>query len=286
MIYDIEENEVRIISSEGEEPPKRQKSRTFYVVLSLIGLAIVCGVVALVILFFSRDDERILQIQEMKQQPASTSLVRSDSLRYSSAYVTKRDTVVAHAKLMMLTPCRAIPSLEIGRELLGDSTVLLAVQAAGVREDNGTIVGAFVVKGELISKGEAKAGFCSIVNDKITIGTADATSCLEQALTSDGYFFRQYPLIVGRQPVDNRTKGRALRKALVEMEGMIHVVMSKERLTFQQFSQALEELGVDNAIYLVGADALGFYRDRQGKTKMFGSTSSLKSEHVNFLVWR
>lgn len=286
MNYDIEESEVRIISSGGKVPPKPQKSRTFYIVLSLVALAVVCGVVALVFAISSQEEEKELFIQGEKQLSVSTLSARSDSLRIHPAYVTKCDTVVGRVKLVMLTPCRATPSLQIGNELLNDTSVLLAVQAAGVREDNGKIVGAFVVKGELISKGEAKAGFCSIINDKITIGVADATPQLEQALTSDGYFFRQYPLVVGRQPVDNRPKGRALRKALVEKEGKIHVVMSKDQLTFQQFSQALVELGVDNAIYLVGADAMGFYRDRQGKTMVFGSTSSFGIQNVNFLVWR
>ena len=85
------------------------------------------------------------------------------------------------------------------------------------------IAGAYVVKGELLSKGEAKAGYCSIVNGEVNIGVADATPMLEEALMKDGYFFRQYPLVAGGQLIENKLKGAALRKALAVLRlGIFH----------------------------------------------------------------
>nr|MDE6854183.1 phosphodiester glycosidase family protein [Muribaculaceae bacterium] len=134
--------------------------------------------------------------------------------------------------------------------------------------------------------GEAKAGFCSIVNGEITVGVSDATPMLEQALSSDGYFFRQYPLVVGGQLVENRPKGRALRKALAELDGHISVIASTRRLTLHDFSQALIDLGVRNAIYLVGSSSTGLYTDADGRRTIIGQADRKTADNVNFIVWR
>lgn len=155
-----------------------------------------------------------------------------------------------------------------------------------MRGDNGGIVGSFVVNGELVSKGEAKAGFCSIINGNVTVGVADATPMFEQALMSDGYFFRQYPLVVGGQIVENKPKGKSIRKALVELDGKISVIVSDERLTFHDFSKALTDVGVSNAIYLVGGDSYGRYMDARGASFTFGSEWDKGIDNVNYIVWR
>ena len=78
-------------------------------------------------------------------------------------------------------------SLQVGPVDTNDSTILLAVRAADVREDNGGIVGAFVDKGQLLSQGKAKKGFCAIINGKITIGAAENSPFLEDAINNGGY---------------------------------------------------------------------------------------------------
>ena len=161
----------------------------------------------------------------------------------------------------------------------------MATQAADVRGDNGQIAGTFVLNGELMSKGEAKAGFCSIVDGELSIGVADATPMLEQVLTEGGYFFRQYPLVVGGQIVENKPKGKAIRKALAEIGGRTCVVMSKERLTFHDFSQLLIDMGVRNAIYLVGSSSYGFYVNEEGNKILTGGKPNTEIENVNYIIW-
>lgn len=103
---------------------------------------------------------------------------------------------------------------------------------------------------------------------------------------NNGYFFRQYPLVVGGQIVENKPKGRAIRKALAELDGRIYAVSSLERMSFHDFSQALVDLGVRNAIYLVGANSCGIYRDAQGKVFTFGTIPSEQLANINYIVWR
>ncbi|MDE6559879.1 MAG: hypothetical protein K2K75_00710, partial [Muribaculaceae bacterium] len=195
------------------------------------------------------------------------------------------DSTINGKGLLILTPENARPRLSIGAESLNDSNIILAAQAADVRGDNGRIAGTFVLNGELISKGEAKEGYCSIINGEVTIGVADATPMLELALTDEGYFFRQYPLVVGGQAVVNKPKGKAIRKALAEIGGSECVVISKERLTFYDFSQLLIDAGAKNAIYLVGSSTYGFYVNDRGRRVETGSAHPSDAEYINYIIW-
>lgn len=196
------------------------------------------------------------------------------------------DTTSGNAPLIIMTPVDATPKLYVGTDILDDSTAILVVQAADVRGDNGEIVGAYVKEGQLLSKGQTKSGFCAIIGGKPTVGVADSTPFLEQALESDGYFFRQYPLVVGNQIVENKPKGKALRKALAELNGRVVVIMSKEKMTFHDFSQSLVDLGVTNAIYLVGSTSYGFATDDKGNKVEFGTRVDYGFENVNYIAWK
>ena len=280
---DISDDEIRVISSGNKElPTKRHKK--FYTVLAAIIILVLCGIVAIV--FFQPEDDNIetMIIEEPIRQSASI-ISAVDSLTAVPAYAEKKDTVVNGVGLTIITPRNAVPILEIGEQVLDDQTVVLAAQAADIRSDNGTIAGACVIGGELISKGCAKAGFCAIINGETTIGVAEATPMFEQALSDDGYFFRQYPLVIAGQIVENKPRGKAIRKALAEIGGDIAVVYSHRRLTFHNFSQALVDAGVRNAIYLVGSSSSGFYVDADGNRFSFGNDKRQNIDNINFIVW-
>lgn len=280
---DIGEDEIRVISSGNKEQPTKGHKK-FYTVLAAIIILVLCGIVAIV--FFQPEDDNIetMIIEEPIRQSASI-ISAVDSLTAVPAYAEKKDTVVNGVGLTIITPRNAVPILEIGEQVLDDPTVVLAAQAADIRSDNGTIAGACVIGGELISKGCAKAGFCAIINGETTIGVADATPMFEQALSDDGYFFRQYPLVIAGQIVENKPRGKAIRKALAEIGGDIAVVYSHRRLTFHDFSQALVDAGVRNAIYLVGSRSSGFYVDADGNRLSFGNDKRQNIANINFIVW-
>lgn len=281
---DIGDDEIRVISSETKARPQKRRL-TLYVVLSAVVALIVICAVAIALLSAGDEIEEELQLPAapqltMKEQP------QADSSTEVRAYASVRDTVVGGVELSIFTPRNATPVLEVGGSAIADSTAVLVAQAADIRGDNGDIVGTFVVAGELLGKGESKAGFCSIVNGEITLGVADATPMLEQALTTDGYFFRQYPLVAGGQIVENKPKGKSIRKALAEIDGGISVIVSHRRLSFHDFSQALTDAGVRNAIYLVGSKSQGLYVDAEGRRSFFGNVSDSDIENINYIVWR
>ena len=287
-LNDINDDEIRIISSQPSREPDKTSAARKRTLLKILLPILFIGVVAVIAYLFWQVDEDeaddSLTAEQVTVLESPAELPENNS--FKRAYTQVAETVANGIYLKILTPENATPSLMIGGESITDSDIILAVQAADVRGDNGQIAGTFVLDGELISRGEAKAGFCSIINGKLTIGVADSTPMLEQVLTEGGYFFRQYPLVVGGQVVENKPKGKARRKALAEIDGKICVVLTNERITFQDFSQALVEAGVRNAIYLVGASSYGFYITENGLRFNFTKDPESMAENVNFLVWK
>lgn len=283
-LHDIGDDEIRIISplpdgSSRKRPVVRNS------VLVAVSVVIVILIAAVLIVNVSREkNDDTAYFTSDPIEPVTETVVPDVASRVVKGFIAERDTTVNGAGLKILMPENCIATLEIGDDVVDDSTAILVAPAADVMGSDGRIVGTYVVKGVLVSKGESKSGFCSIVDGNISIGVADATPMLEHALESDGYFFRQYPLVVGGQIVENKPKGRAMRKALAEIDGKICVVLSEKRLTFHDFSQALIDAGARNAIYLVGSDAAGFYIAPDGTKVYFGS----QENHLpgNYIVWR
>ncbi len=288
---EISDDEIRIIAPElNKSAGKRrgQSKRVWIAAVAVIVVATLVAVAAIVIPTPSEEDDSCIEesVQYVQPVPPVRTQTAVDDSISAKAYTQVCDTVVGGIELQIMTPVNATPSLEIGYETLSDTTIVLAAQAADIRQDNGRIVCACVVKGELLSKGVAKAGFCSIIDGEITIGIADATPMFEQALVSDGDFFRQYPLVVSGQIVENKPKNKSIRKALAEIDGKACVVMSTERLSFHDFSQALVDIGVRNAIYLVGGDSLFSFKDEDGNRELRGRGYRQFAKSVNFIVWR
>ncbi len=282
---EINDNEIRIISA--YEPETRNiRTRPLWVWILIILSVLILG--CLVFIFTKgADDAEKDEPVEVKEPLAEEvpQIVKDEKISDIKGFTVAFDTTLNKKGLLILSPEYATPRLIIGTELLNDSNIILATQAADVRGDNGQIAGTFVLNGELISKGEAKAGYCSIINGELSIGIADATPMLEQTLTEGGYFFRQYPLVVGGQIVENKPKGKAIRKALAEIGGKICVVMSKEKLTFHDFSQLLIDAGARNAIYLVGSSSYGFYIDDKGEKILTGKAPWEEVENVSYIIW-
>lgn len=268
-------------------PKKRRK----HIIIAAIIVGLLCILTVLCLHISRRNEYKTLQVV-VNEAPSSQKNIGEDEFMEAAqaaaeqGFVTITDTVVNGEQLMIFKPANLTPTLQIGGEVLSDSTAAFVVQAAGVRDDNGGIVGAFVAKGELLSKGEAKSGYCAIIGGKMSIGVADATPLLEQALESDGYFFRQYPLVVAKQMVENKPKQESLRKALADLNGEPVVIMSRERMTFHDFSQTLVDLGVTNAIYLIGSTSYGFAIDPQKRKVEFGRREKTIPQNTSYIVWR
>lgn len=282
---EIDDNEIRIISAYEPEMRNRKRRSLRLWILIILGVLLL-GCLVFIYTQSSENvekDELIEVIEPLSEE--ESQIVSEEKIIESKGFTIALDTTVNKKDLLILSPENATPRLIIGSELLNNPNIILATQAADVRGDNGKIAGTFVLNGELISKGEAKAGYCSIINGELSIGIADTTPMLEQALTEGGYFFRQYPLVVGGQIVENKPKGKAIRKALAEIGGKIFVVMSKEKLTFYDFSQLLIDAGTRNAIYLVGSSSYGFYINERGEKILTGKVPWKEVDNVSYIIW-
>ena len=174
----------------------------------------------------------------------------------------------------------------VGKPNENDPSIILAAQAADIRADNKEILGAFVDKGTPLAWGLSKKGFCAIIDGKMTIGTSENSSLFEQATETQGYFFRQFPLVDNGILVENEQKNKSIRKALCSRSGQIFIAATELDESYHDFAQALVDLGVENAISLVGSKyAFGWWIDQDGvKTSFAEGWHQFKME--NYVVWR
>ncbi len=206
-------------------------------------------------------------------------------------YCERRDTTINDVPLRLFIPHNARASLHLGKLNKADTTIIYTAQAADVRADNGGIVGAFVLRGEPLAWGLSKRGYCAIIDDVVTVGVADNSPLFERATETEGYFFRQYPLVDNGVLVDNTPKGKTIRRALCDRKGEIFMVESLSAESFHDFAQTLVDLGCDNAIYLVGSSAYGWAVDEEGHKHEFGEANYYTGrrrapKNITYIVWR
>ncbi len=218
---------------------------------------------------------------------ATDSVQHTDTIVTARRYTALKDTAINDIPLRIFFPLNTTPRLTVGYGVQRDTAnLILFFQAADVRADNGKIVGAFVLHGKPLSYGLSKRGYCAIIDGGVTVGVADNSPLFEQATTCGGDFFRQYPLVDNGQLVENDLKTKSIRRGLCEMEGRIVVVESGTEESLHDFSQALIDLGVDNAIYLIGGTvSQGYCRLSDGSHLKFGMWDARKYKHASFLVW-
>ena len=204
----------------------------------------------------------------------------------STSYTEHLEIDINDITLDIYIPHNGIPSLSVGAPDINDGSVIFATQAADIRADNGKIVGAFVLKGKPLSWGLSKKGFCGIIDGEITVGVADNSPLFEKATETGGYFFRQFPLVDNGQLVENEYKGKSIRKALYDRRGEIFVAMSRTPESFHDFAQALVDLGVSNAIYLVGSQSYGVYRDSADSLTVIYDKYGHRYKYENYILWR
>lgn len=295
-LKEIRDDQIRII---GEGESKNHWPRRIWIItLSVLGVV----AIGVIMLFSIRHKEEA--VVELKQpEPALFDPVklpesvepqqwigrRVDSL--ATGFTEIRDTLINDIPIRIYIPHNAEMSLHIGRMDKADTSVVYVAQAADVRADNGGIVGAFVLNGEPKAWGLSKKGFCAYIRGKVIVGVADNTSLFEEATECGGYFFRQYPLVKDGQVIDNEPKGKAVRRAICDRLGEIFMVETGTAESFHDFAQALADMGVNQAVYLVGSSAYGWAVDENGTTHEFGDENYYTGrrrlpENTSYIVWR
>lgn len=222
------------------------------------------------------------------QEPVEIKQPLARAEETGNGFVEIADTIINDIPLRLFLPHNVKMTLHLGAIDRSDSTILFAAMAADIRADNGGIVGAYVLKGEPKAWGLTKKGFCAIINDTVTIGVADNSPLFEKATETEGYFFRQFPLVGNGQLVENELKGKAIRRGLCDRNGELFTVETLTKESLHDFAQALVDLGVDQAVYLVGANAYGWAVDADGQRHEFGDLDSSQKrwKNINYLVMR
>lgn len=202
------------------------------------------------------------------------------------SFTGKVDTVINDIPLSIFIPYHATPELIVGAPDKNDESIIFSAQAADIRADNYNILGAFVLKGKPLAWGLSKKGYCAIIDGEITVGVSENSPLFEKATETEGYFFRQFGLVDNGVLVENELKNKSERRALCSRHSQIFVAFTNTSESFHDFAQALVDLGVDNAIYLVGSRfAFGSYVGADSERVNFGEGPH-KYKYENYLVWR
>ena len=295
---DISDDEIRII---GDSKEPRNIKRL--VILALVVVAVVAGVVALVVarpntaLTENNEAEEQIPIYGEEPEPVVEDVVDTEHFSRikvaegERAFTELRDTTINDVPLRLYIPHNAELSLHVGKMDREDEDVVYTAEAAFIRADNHAILGAFVLKGEPLAWGLSMRGYCASIDGEVTVGVADNSPLFEEAINRGGYFFRQYPLVDNGVFVANEPKNKSVRRAICERRGEIFMIESLTKESFHDFTQALVDLGVDNAVNLAGSEAYGWAIDRDGAKHEFGTPNFYTGrgkmpKNTNYLVWR
>ncbi len=291
----MSDNEIRVLGggdqlNDNSTPSRRQKPfRDFDKKKMAIVALFILVFIILAVLAYLLFAKPVHTSNQPLATPADSTNVYSEKIVVETKTVEPglaiQDTVINDIPLQIFTPRGCQLSLHLGK-VQQDTNIMLLVQAADIRRDKDLPVGAFVYNGELISKGHSKYGFCAIIGDDITLGRQLETVLLERAIENNGSFFRQYSLVSGGQLISIPPKGKSQRKALCFRQGELQVVITQDEESFHDFSQALVDLGIEEAISLVGGASLMQYKNADGETVQQGKFGKKRHRSENYLIWK
>ena len=292
-IDNITDFEIRILGKDipslySETPNSNNNKFNKWVIIALFAIAIafVCFLATkrLHTIGNTEDTDELCDPTVLADTTSIETITEKNTVE--TAYATIRDTIVNDIELKVYTPHGGRMELYIGKHPEKDGDVFLAAHAADIRADMDAPTGAFVYKGELISKGHSKYGFCAIIGEEISIGCQRETPFLERAIEQNGSFFRQYSLVSNGKLVKVPPKGKSTRRALCLKEGQLSIYETGDAESYHDFSQALEDIGITEAIALVGGQNTIVARDKDGNFIEEEITYENTSLHENFVVWR
>ena len=277
---EIDDNEIRVLGpSEPKPEPPKPKGRWWLWILAFL--------LAVALYVFWSQNRPAHSPSTYSEEPLAdtTEIVTYKSQTEKKAYTQVSQETVNDIALQIYSPNGGHVELLVGQLPNDDKSIILAAQAADYRADNGQISGAFVYKGELLSRGHPKYGFCAVIGDQLTMGMSQETALFERAVEQEGYFFRQFSLVHDGKPGETLPKGKAIRRALCYYQQNIIIIESIERESLHDFAQALIDMGVQEAIALVGSVALPLYVDEAGQI-ITNEVSHWEKAQETYIVWR
>lgn len=284
---EISEDDFHVL---GQPEKKRFNKKKVIIALLTIIATLFCA--ALITLLF----------RTVPQQKSYEEIIKSidnQNPNIKHSYTEKLDIIMGELSLTLYVPRNAIPAVTIGSPATTDLTeeAVLAFRAANLHPD-GSLTDCFVCDGvvlqpDTISPLEHK-GFCAIIDNVITIGTAESTPLFEKAIETKGSFFRQHSLVADGKVTANMKeevyKNKTFRRALCQRGNQVFVVACND-VSMHKLAQALADIGVDNAIYLIGGHNQktfnGWWRDVDDDIELFRKTDEYTTyELESYIVWK
>lgn len=287
---EIRDDEFRVIGHAPQQDTSTQERRRRNVGVAVISAVLVIAIGILAIIFWPKEvpEDPNDGLFENIPEEIVPKEVAPLGIKTDASFTEKRDTVINDVQLALYIPHNTTPELTLGVPDRNDKSIILAAQAADIRRDNRKILGAFVLKGEPLAWGLSKKGFCAIIDSTVTIGYSENSPLFEEAVEKGGYFFRQFALVDNGRLVENDLDNKTMRKALCSRAGQIFVAVSETDESMHDFAQALVDMDVENAIYLVGShSSFGWFVDENGEKTLFAPDvhrGTYKNE--NYIVWK
>lgn len=290
-LKDIRDDEFRVIGKPAaplDTDGGGKKPNHLFTILSLL-LVLLIGI--MVFIKWPKEEPENPDdglFEDLPEVVVNHEVIKPFGIETEQSFTEKIDTVINDVILTIYIPHNSTPELTLGVPNRNDNSIILAAQAADIRRDNRKILGAFVLKGEPLAWGLSKKGFCAIIDGMVTVGVSENSPLFEEATEKEGFFFRQYPLVDNGVIVENEPKNKTMRKALCSRAGQFFIVVSESDESFHDFAQALVDLGVENAIYLVGShSSFGWFIDERGEKTLFAPDIHRGTyRNENYIIWR
>lgn len=268
----------------GHEPDNHEPDKPrFNWFMLIIILAIIAALCTFIFHNQTDRDSKLVDTLNINTENLSVESVK-ESASTGPAYVVESDTVINDIPLRLLIPVGGKMDLYVGKH--PQKGVILAAHAADMRGDTYEPTGAFVYKGEIISKGHSKYGFCAIIDGEVTIGRQTETPLYERAIEQNGSFFRQYSLVSGGKMMIIPPKGKAIRRALCLKDGKFMIVETRLPESYLDLSQALADMNVAEALALCGSNAAVSWTDEEGVSHHEGGVFPDKYQYENYIIWK
>ncbi len=282
--------EIRITQIMDDQPSRKQLPRSNkwrWFVLAVIILAVLVLGIQLIpsdhITTSATSDPNIARIEAFVTDTITTTDTIPQPLQWSIG-ITEESINDVPMTIYSLGNIDA--ELIVGQPETTDTSIVFITQAADIRKDNNQIVGDFVLKGEQIATGKRKIGYCAIINHSPTIGMSNSDEMKDFCIANKGDYFRQYILVSDAEAQINKLRGKSIRRALANNGDSLYIVISHNRESLYDFSLALQDIGMTNALYLVGGDSYFAYRTAQGDPLISYGEFETYSPYMNYIIFR
>lgn len=276
-----EEDEIQVLGSQKSFNERRVKKS--YAIIVFIIIAVILTLAFLYFCFLQKNNHDNSNIEQTQENITELQTLKTENTNSS---INISNDSINDVPLLILALHNLKPKLQIGLPDTTDQSTVLALPAADVRKDNQEIVGDFILQGNEISRGKRKVGYCSIIEGKLEIGISTDNNIKDICLDKQGSLFRQYILVFEGNIQKNILKGKSYRRALIVQNNQTYIIISKKRESLYDFSEAISDLGFQDAIYLVGGDSFGFYRNNNGEMNLIGKPENEQYPKRNYIVFK